>query len=172
MYRTILVPFDDSPAASAGLDEAIRIASSCGARLHVMNVVDDTAFRSDADGDESDAATQQLRSVVTEGGERALRHAKTRASAAGVAASVVLVHSGGTALQSIVAEQAEDSGADLVVLGTHGRRGLSRLFMGANDAHLLNVVNVPVMLVRSEEVGPDMSVVEIMASDSMFMSSP
>lgn len=172
LYRTLLVPFDDSPAASTGLDEAIRIASECGARLHIMNVVDDTAFRSNADGDETEAATDALRHVVTEGGERVLRHAKARASAAGVAADVVLVHSGGTPLQAIVAEQAEDSHADLIVLGTHGRRNLSRLFMSSDDQHLLNIVGVPVLLVRSKEVGPDLSVVELTASDSMFMPAP
>ena len=170
LYRTLLVPFDDSPAASAGLDEAIRIASECGARLHIMNVVDDTAFGSNAAGDET--ATHALRHAVSEGGERVLRHAKARASAAGVAADVVLVHSGGTPLQAIVAEQAEDSHADLIVLGTHGRRNLSRLFMGSDEQHLLNVVDVPVLLVRSEEVGPDLSVVELTASDSMFLPAP
>lgn len=170
MYRTILVPVDGSPAAIAGLTEAIRIAAQVGARLHLMNVVDDLAFSDAADGasDAAASAAGDLRSVVRERGEQVLRHAKASAEAQGVIAATALVRSGAEPLVALVARQAEECAADLIVLGTHGGRGLSRLLMTNPSEHLLNVVAVPVMLVRSIDVGPDLSVVELTASDSMF----
>lgn len=174
MYQTILVPIDGSPAATAGLDEAIRIAIHVDARLHLMNIVDDNAFA--ANDGEADAehgrAAGDLRSVVRDGGEKVLRRARERAEARGVIASTALVASGAERLLALVARQAEESGADLIVLGTHRRRGLSRVLTSSESGHLLNEVNVPVLLVCSEDEGPDLSVVEITATDSMFQTAP
>ncbi len=147
MYRTLLVPVDGSPAAAAGLEEAIRLAGAIGARLHLMNIVDDRAF--DGDGDGADATGGDLREVVRERGEAVLRHAQALAAQGGVASATALVRSGGEDLQALVARQAEQSGADLVVLGTHAGQALSRLFMSHDAGHLLNHVAVPVLLVRA-----------------------
>jgi nucleotide-binding universal stress UspA family protein len=169
MYRTLLVPVDGSPAATAGLDEAIRLASAVGARLHLMNVVDDRAF----DGDGADAATAGgLASVVRERGEAVLRDAQALAAQAGVASATALVHSDGDDLQALVARQAEESGADLVVLGTHAGQALSRLFLSHDHGHLLNLVTVPVLLVRSADAAAGVTVMEISGTDSMFQSRP
>jgi nucleotide-binding universal stress UspA family protein len=169
MYRTLLVPVDGSPAATAGLDEAIRLASAVGARLHLMNVVDDRAF----DGDGADAAAAgDLRSVVRERGEAVLRHAQALAEQAGVISATALVRSNGEDLQALVARQAEQSQADLVVLGTHAGQALSRLFLSHDSGHLLNLVTVPVLLVRSADANAGVAVLEISGTDSMFQSQP
>ena len=172
MYRTLLVPVDGSPAASAGLDEAIRIAAHVGARLHLVNIVDDMAFPDSGFGSESLAAAKELQNVFLEGGNQVLRQAQARAEAAGVIAATALVRSGALDLHSLVATQAEQSGADLIVVGTHGHRSLSRVFMSKDAGHLLNVVSVPVLLVRSADVGPDLSVVEISAADADSLFPP
>lgn len=161
MYRTILVPVDGSPAATAGLAEAIRIAGAVGARLHLMNVVDDL-FGGD------DGSAGGLSDLVRERGLKVLQQAQQQAAAQKVDASTALVKSGAERLTSLLANEAERCSADLIVLGTHGHRGLSRLLMGTESEHLLNVTSVPVLLVRSDEVGPDLSVVEIGGTDSMF----
>src|ERR1700759_3732244 len=120
MYRTVLVPVDGSPAATAGLEEAIRLAGAICARLQLMNIIDDRAFDGEGDGDRGDAAASgDLREVVRERGGAVLRHARALAEKAGVASATALVASGGEDLQALVARQAEQSGADLVVLGTH-----------------------------------------------------
>jgi len=164
MYRTLLVPVDGSPAASAGLEEAIRIARAVGSRLHLMNVVDDLFETDDT------ASSGALSELVRERGEKVLRQARERAEVVGVTVDTDLVASGAERLTSLLARVAEGCGADLIVLGTHGHRGLSRLLMGSESEHLLNVTSVPVLLVRSDEVGPDLSVVELTATDSMFSS--
>jgi nucleotide-binding universal stress UspA family protein len=172
MYRTLLVPVDGSSAATAGLDEAIRIAAHVGARLHLMNIVDDGAFDGSADSVAEAATSGSVRGVVRERGEKVLRRARERAEARGVIASTALVASGSERLLALVARQADESGADLIVLGMHRRRSLSRIFSNSESKHLLNEVDVPVLLVRTENEEPELSVVEITASDSMFQPVP
>ena len=170
MYRTLLVPVDGSPAATAGLEEAIRLAAAIGARLELMNIIDDRAF--DGEGDGGDDAAGELREVVRERGEAVLRHAKARAEQGGVGSATALVKSGGEDLQALVARQAEQSGADLVVIGTHAGKALSRLFMSHDAGHLLTHVAVPVLLVRSAGADAGMTVIELSGTDSMFQSEP
>jgi nucleotide-binding universal stress UspA family protein len=173
MYRTLLVPVDGSPAATAGLEEAIRLASALGARLQLMTIVDDRAFDDDGDGDTAGGtASGDLREVVRERGEAVLRHAQGRAEQGGVISATALVRSGGEDLQALVARQAEQAGADLVVLGTHAGKALSRLFMSHDTGHLLNHVAVPVLLVQSAGVDAGLTVIEISGTDSMFQSEP
>jgi len=165
MYRLILVPVDGSAAATAGLDEAIKIARACGARLHLMNIIDDLAFRTP--GHNSTEAS----SVVRERGDKILRRAQDRAEEAGVITATARVRGGSDSLQALVARQAEECGADLIVLGTHASRALSRLFMSQDAGHLLNVVSVPVLLVRSEGAESGVSVVEISPTEPMVLEN-
>ena len=165
MYRLILVPVDGSDAGASGLDEAIKIALHAGARLHLMNIVDDTAFRNEgADGTPLGASTALL-VAVREQGEKVLRKAQARAEAAGVIAATALVRGGRDSLQALVARQAEESGADLIVLGTHASRTLSRLFMSQDVGHLHNLVSMPILLVRGEGSHDGVSVIEVAMSE-------
>jgi len=163
MYRLILVPVDGSGAGTSGLDEAIKIAKHSSARLQLMNIVDDTAFRTEG----ADGASTALLGVVREQGERVLRKAQAHAEAAGVIATTALVRGGRDTLQQLVARQADESGADLIVLGTHASRSLSRLFMSQDLGHLHNLVSVPILLVRGEGSHDDMSVIEVAMSEPM-----
>jgi nucleotide-binding universal stress UspA family protein len=167
MYRTLLVPVDGSPAATAGLEEAIRLAVAIGARLQLMNIIDDRAF--DGDGD---AASGDLREIVRERGEAVLNHAQARAEQRGVVCATALVKSGGEDLQALVAREAEQSGADLIVIGTHAGKALSRLFMSHDAGHLLKHVAVPVLLVQSAGADVGVTVIELSGTDSMFQSEP
>ncbi len=161
MYRLILVPVDGSGAGTSGLDEAIKIAKLSGARLKLMNIIDDTAFGGDGvDGGSSGASTALL-GVVREQGEKVLRTAQARAEAAGVITATALVRGGRDTLQELVARLADESGADLIVLGTHASRSLSRLFMSQDLGHLHNLVSMPILLVRGEGSHDDVSVIEV-----------
>jgi nucleotide-binding universal stress UspA family protein len=171
MYRTLLVPVDGSPAATAGLEEAIRLAVAIGARLQLMNIIDDRAFDGDGDG-EGDAASGDLREIVRERGEAVLNHAQARAEQRGVVCATALVKSGGEDLQALVAREAEQSGADLIVIGTHAGKALSRLFMSHDAGHLLKHVAVPVLLVQSAGADVGVTVIELSGTDSMFQSEP
>ena len=96
-----------------------------------------------------------------------LKKAQARAEASGVIAQTALVRGGRDSLQQLVARQADESGADLIVLGTHASRSLSRLFMSQDLGHLHNLVSVPILLVRGVGSHDDMSVIEVAMSEPM-----
>ena len=51
----------------------------------------------------------------------------------------------------LIARRAEEAGVDMVILGTHGRRGVNRLLLGSDAEHVARIAPVPVMLVRSTD---------------------
>ncbi len=167
MDRLILVPVDGSGAGTSGLDEAIKIAKHSSARLQLMNIVDDTAFSTEGADGASTGASTALLGVVRDQGEKVLRKAQARAEAAGVIAATALVRGGRDSIQQLVARQADESGADLIVLGTHASRSLSRLFMSQDLGHLHNLVSVPILLVRGEGSHVDVSVIEVAMTEPM-----
>ena len=83
-----------------------------------------------------------------------LQRARTLASDSGIAVDTVLFDGLGGRLCDRVAEQAKDWRADLIVLGTHGRRGVSRVLLGSDAEQVLRTAPVPVLLVRASEAAP------------------
>ncbi|SHN40591.1 universal stress protein, partial [Rhizobacter sp. OV335] len=81
-------------------------------------------------------------------GEEILAKGRARAAEAGVAADSQLFEGLATRLADAVEQEAQRWGADLVVLGTHGRRGASRFFLGSDAEQVLRSSPVPVLLVR------------------------
>lgn len=145
LYRRILVPLDGSDFASQGLDHAIDLAKTTGAPLVLLHVIDTypmgmkwadaTAWRNLVDG----WRTQ---------GQALLDAARDRAQARGVAAETTLVEfPPGRVADSIVA-QAEAHGCDLIVMGSHGRRGIGRMMLGSDAELVLRTSHVPVLVVR------------------------
>ena len=148
MYRKILVPLDGSATAEAGLREAIPLATALKARLCLLNVVFDlpmlVELSATMDSQEVHAGLQQY-------GRDLLAKAE-RAAAEGGAETESVVHesTGGSVADAIVSEAARLD-CDLIVMGTHGRRGLRRLTLGSDAELVVRHSPVPVMLVRSDE---------------------
>jgi len=142
-YRKILAAVDGSPASSKGLREALRLAKSEGARLVLLNVVDEfPAFAT------LEAPAIDLTPMLREGGKRILARAQAAARKAGVKPLVVMRETiGGPAADAIVRE-AKKQRADLIVLGTHGRRGVRRMLLGSDAGQVVSLSSVPVLLVR------------------------
>src|SRR5665811_84491 len=90
-------------------------------------------------------------------GESILMDGKARAVAAGVTVDTLQVECFATRTSEIVIAQAQTWKADLIVLGTHGRRGIGRLLMGSDAEQIVRGATVPVLLVRAAEVGADTS---------------
>lgn len=144
MYDKILVPVDGSVTSALGLDEAIRLAKNQGAKLRIVHVVDDLIM-SDTVGLYTDELLESLRGH----GKDILAKAQTRAQSQGLdPESVLLEHFGGRAAELVV-DEAKKWGANLIVLGTHGRRGMTRLVMGSDAEEIVRTTPVPVLLVRS-----------------------
>jgi nucleotide-binding universal stress UspA family protein len=149
MYKKILVPIDGSPASNLGLNEAIRLAKDQGAKLRLFHLVDEYIAVSSPDG-MAFSNTDDLLESLRQGGKKIIEKAEALAKRNGLAPESVMLESfGGRAADFIVA-QAKKWGADLIVLGTHGRRGVKRLVMGSDAEQVVRTTPVPVLLVRSK----------------------
>jgi nucleotide-binding universal stress UspA family protein len=150
MFRRILVPVDGSPASALGLKTAVRLAKDQRARLRLVHVVDEaTAVGSTEAGIDVEAIIEALAKT----GRAVLERARRAAAKAGVAPQTTIYESvAGTAADTILAD-ARKWRADLIVMGTHGRRGIRRLVLGSDAEQVVRASTVPVLLVRGRRRG-------------------
>ena len=145
MYRRILVPVDGSKTAALGLREAVRLAKEQRAKIRVVHVLDESGIIGAV---ESGADTRAFMRSLAKGGRSVLERSQQSAKKLGVDAEAALRKSvAGRAAEEILAE-ARKWRADLIVMGTHGRRGVSRLVLGSNAELVARLAGVPVLLVR------------------------
>lgn len=147
MYQRILVPVDGSPTSDRGLDEAILLGVMTHASLRLIHVVDGLPFLLSAGTQAPFAADLPI--LLRERGEAVLKEAMAKVDAAGIEVDTVLRDSSEGAVCELVAAEARGWHADLIVIGTHGRRGLERTFLGSDAEQISRTAPVPVLLVRA-----------------------
>jgi nucleotide-binding universal stress UspA family protein len=143
-YAKVLVGLDGSEASAKGLAEAIRLAKADGAKLRIFHVVDELLPLTAAS-----YCTEDVLTALRDAGAEIVAGAVKSAKNAGVAVEGSMVECVGGRTASLVVEEATRWGADLIVLGTHGRRGLRRLVMGSDAEEVVRTSPVPVLLTRS-----------------------
>lgn len=153
MYQRILVPIDGSRPSDAGLTRAIEMARLTRGQLRLLHVTDPMPFAFSAEG--YAAMTADVVALLREAGEEVLQKARQRVVQEGVAVDTVLFDGFGTTLCDRVCEQVTEWNAELIVIGTHGRRGLSRALLGSDAEKILRSATVPVLLVRAADAGQD-----------------
>ena len=144
-YRKIVAAVDGSATSQKGLREALRLAKSEGARLHILHVVNEYPAFVGVEG----APPVDLVPVLRQGGERILVKAKATAAKSGVPVTTALREMIGGSVADAIVREARKIGADVIVLGTHGRRGVRRLVLGSDAEHVVRTASVPVLLVRA-----------------------
>jgi len=147
-YHQILVPVDGSPTSEKALNEAIRLAQLTGARLRLVHVVDELSY---VNGFEP--AMNYLNEIIPlmrEAGEKLLAHERQKALDKGVDADSVLIVEGPGRICDHVTEQARRIKADLIVVGSHGRRGIGRVLLGSDAEQIVRHAPVPVLVVRGD----------------------
>jgi nucleotide-binding universal stress UspA family protein len=149
MYQKILVAVDGSATSDRGLAEAVQLAKLTGGRLRLVNVVDDMTIAMGVGN--AAAYTGDLLTELKDAGEQTLEKARATVAAAGIQVDAALLESLARRVSDLVVEEAARWGADLIVLGTHGRRGVRRLVLGSDAEQILRVAPIPVLLVRSAE---------------------
>ena len=147
MYERILVPVDGSDTSTRALLEAIKLASG-KARLRLVYVVDEI-YPLDAEG-YAYIDTEALREAVRHTGERVLTQAAQSLQKSGVTVETALLEAGGQRIASVIDGDAKAWPAQLIVLGTHGRSGLSRLLLGSVAEGVVRGTTIPVLLIRGE----------------------
>lgn len=148
--KNILVPVDFSEPSLRALDYAVGLAKPTRARLTVLYVVEPIAYASPADL-YAGVATQ-LGDLITEqrrGSRKKLGEIQEKLAKKGIKSDVVLRE--GLAHQEIVATAAKAK-ADMIVLATHGRTGLSHLLMGSVAERVVRTAPCPVLSLRGEVI--------------------
>lgn len=151
MYNRILVPVDGSSTSNHGLEEAVKLATVTGGRLRLLHVVDQLSAAMSMSSGYGPMNADIFR-LLKEGGERILQEARgsvERGSRVAVDTALVEGYSG--RLCDLVAEQAREWGAELVVLGSHGRRGIGRMVLGSDAEQIIRSSHLPVLVVREPD---------------------
>lgn len=147
MYKSILVAIDGSQTSELALNEAIQFARAAGSRLRIVNVVDEVNLNWSEFPN-----TAELWNVLAASGRALLGKAASAAAEAGVEVDTRLIELDrlGDRIPDVLAREADAWPADLIVVGTHGRRGLSHLFLGSVAEGIVRVASKPVLLVRGK----------------------
>jgi nucleotide-binding universal stress UspA family protein len=151
MFKRILVAIDGSSTSNHGFNVALELAKDQLAQLIALHVVDETSVTRSLVGAEygpPDYFTTML-DDLRKSGRKILSKAEAAAAKNGSSAKTVMVDTLGHSVAHAILEQARKLDADLIVMGTHGRRGLSRLVMGSDAEGVLREARVPVLLVRA-----------------------
>ena len=147
MYQHILVPVDGSQTSHLALREAIKLSGSGKAELRIVQIVEEVTPLLDVELLNVDA----LREAVLESGRLILAKAETVAREAGVPATTRLIEARpGARIANVIADEARAWPADLIVIGTHGRRGVDHLLLGSVAEGVIRIAPTPVLLIRSK----------------------
>lgn len=148
MYQRILVPVDGSHTSTLGLQEAIRLAIDQRARLHLISVVDEFVIAQNFEGLIN---AGDLIDALRDAGKKALKNALALVHKHDVKVESSLFETVGDRVSDIIVREAKKWKADLIVMGTHGRRGINRMVLGSGAEGVLRTAPVPVLMVRSPD---------------------
>jgi nucleotide-binding universal stress UspA family protein len=144
MFKHLLVPIDGSPTSQLAVDKAIGLARAFSSAVSVLFVIDPYPFTG-VGADFSYGQMQYLNAARAEANE-ALAAARQTFEAAGVQVSASLVES--HSVWRGIVEASEAGGADLIVMGSHGRSGIEKLVLGSVAQRVLSHSHLPVLVVR------------------------
>lgn len=144
MFKNILVPVDGSTISNQVIEKAAAMARAFNSTVTVVCVIDIYAFA----GLGMDAAYGQAEymTAATNEANLAVAQAKQFFEAAGMTVKTSVVE--GQVIYKTILEAAESAHADLIVMGSHGRKGLEKLVLGSVAAQILSHAHLPVMIVR------------------------
>jgi len=151
-FRRIVVAVDGSPTARSALRAAIDLAADQQAALRIVLVIDTVSGAVDSPYDLAD-----YENSIRKAGDRVLQQSAVAAGKAGIEATTARleVRSIGDRVADEIARHAKGWRADLIVIGTHGRRGLSHLFIGSVAESLIRIAPAPVLLIRGRGKRPE-----------------
>jgi nucleotide-binding universal stress UspA family protein len=145
VYQRILVPIDGSTTADRGLHEAIRLAAELKAKLRVLHVLDNFPLEAEW---ASAKTFQEILDRLHRESDALLVTACSAAKAAGVPVKTQRLEAGQATTADVILEVATNDHCDLIVMGTHGRRGMNRLAMGSTAEAVARRSTVPLLMAR------------------------
>ena len=145
--RRILHPSDFSKASAAAFTKAVELAKTNGAELVLLHVLAPPLALMAGEGYVSPTVYEDLEQSARAYASKELARLVAKAKKAGVRAKAVLRD--GVAHEQIV-RAARSPQADMIVIGTHGRTGLAKLFLGSVAGRVVSTAKCPVMTVRGK----------------------
>lgn len=147
MYERILVAIDDSETSNRALQEAISLAKDRKAELRILHVIDVSPAYLTVDTPYPFVEYQQAMQAA---GEKLLANclAKARHASVKVDSKLIAIELYGERIYDVIEEQSKQWPADLIVIGTHGRRGARHLMLGSVAEGLVRIATKPVLLIR------------------------
>lgn len=143
MYERILVPTDGSNVAAAAGDAAVKLARQFDADLHAIHVLEDGDVSLDVSDEDDEELIQYGRDTVRAIGERAAED--------GVDVTSAVLDDGGS-VHSVILDYTVEHEIDCIVMGTHGRSGISRFVLGSVAEQTLRESPVPVVTIHEDTV--------------------
>lgn len=147
MFKRILVAVDGSAPSMLGLEAAVALASDQRAELVLLHIVDDASYlRAQGHAGMADYAQAYVK-ALNASGRSILQDAQAVARARGVEGKVRLGVTGGHSIAHAIVDQARRLRADIIVVGTHGRRGVRHMLLGSDAEAVLRQSHIPVLVV-------------------------
>jgi nucleotide-binding universal stress UspA family protein len=147
MFRNILVPTDGSPLATMAVDAAIAFAKEAGAKITVLTVTEPFHFFS-TDVEQLGSTREEYEALSREHAAETLAAAQAKAERAGVACTAAQLRA--HEVYRAIIDKAEQVGADLIVMASHGRGGVGALIIGSVTAKVLTHSAIPVLVYRKK----------------------
>jgi nucleotide-binding universal stress UspA family protein len=144
MFKHILMPVDGSDNSQRAIDKAIALAQAFKSQVTAIYVIDPYAFT--GAGTDFAYGHSEYLSAATAEGKQALQVAKDAFQTVGIEINTNLVD--GHTTYKVILEKAAEIGADLIVMGSHGRKGLEKLILGSVTSKVLSHAHLPVLVVR------------------------
>jgi nucleotide-binding universal stress UspA family protein len=148
MYKHILLPYDGSPLSDRALAESVALAKHSGAKITLFNVV--APYHVPVSGDHTSSAIKEIeRQHQVELDRHAIEmldKAREHATRAGVTCESI-AHPGAYPHEEII-EAARTRNCDLILMASHGRKGLQGLLLGSETVKVLTHCTIPVLVVR------------------------
>lgn len=145
MYDRILIPTDGSELAEKAVDQGLALAKTVGAKVTIVRVSNVPAPMV-YEGVVVALPTEEIREEIA---ARVAEHFKALASkAAAVGVPLETVHVENDSPYVAIIDTAKDKGANLIVMASHGRRGLTAVLLGSETQKVLTHSTIPVLVCR------------------------
>ncbi len=141
VYETILVPTDGSGGVAPAIEHALQLATTYGATVHALYVVDETESGAAIIGSDAGGGTRRQRESI---GTEATEAIADAADDAGVECTQAVRE--GTPYR-VITQYADEHDADVVVMSTRGRTGVSRVLLGSVTEQVVRTTDRPVLAV-------------------------
>ena len=143
-YQNILVPVDGSETSFAAVAKAAELAKAFGSKITVVQVLtlDPYIAAEYITANQTNDLIERARASIV----KTLEEAKQKFTEQGIEAETKLIE--GQVIARAITNAAKDLNADLIVIGSHGRSGLKKVFLGSVAQSILSEGTTPVLIVR------------------------